>query len=187
MMRRYLFNAPADLRGTALLIHENRDNDDDIWIHLPAVAKTRRIVSGDLKNSFLGTEFSFVDLMTQRVGKFRHSLLGEALIDGVRCHVLEAIPKSRDWAGDIGYSRQRIWCRQDTLASVQVEYDDLKGRPLKRQILGNFHSAEGGRFIARFRQMTSLQTGRATEIVLDGVRVNAGLSPYDFLPGRLSR
>ncbi len=39
------FVEPADVRGTAMLIVDNEDTQDEMWIYLPALKKTRRIVS----------------------------------------------------------------------------------------------------------------------------------------------
>jgi hypothetical protein len=38
------FIDPADVRGTAMLVLDNRIISDEIWIYLPALKKTRRIV-----------------------------------------------------------------------------------------------------------------------------------------------
>ena len=56
------FIDPADVRGTAMLIVDNKNSADEIWIHLPALKKTRRIVSSEKGRSFMGSEFSNSDL-----------------------------------------------------------------------------------------------------------------------------
>jgi hypothetical protein len=38
------FIEPADVRGTAMLVIDNKENTDEMWIYLPALKKTRRIV-----------------------------------------------------------------------------------------------------------------------------------------------
>src|SRR5512142_2102527 len=37
------FLEPADVRGTAMLIYDNNETADEMWIYLPALKKTRRI------------------------------------------------------------------------------------------------------------------------------------------------
>ncbi len=39
-----LFTAPADVKGTSLLIYDHKDKDDDMWIFMPALKKVRRII-----------------------------------------------------------------------------------------------------------------------------------------------
>lgn len=189
MMRVYRFDEPADLDGTALLIHENEPEPDDMWLYLPAAGKTRRILSSRLNNSFVGTEFAYVDLMTHRVDKFRHSLVGREAVGDVECHVVDAVPLDEEWAESVGYARERVWYRTDTFAAVRIDYDDLRGEPLKRQLLSDFHAADAadGKHIAQHRQMTNLQNGRETLIAFPDLEVGGRLSSRLFLPARLGR
>ena len=43
--RIYRFLSPADVQGTGILVFDYEDKPDDVWIYLPALRKTRRIVS----------------------------------------------------------------------------------------------------------------------------------------------
>lgn len=189
MMRVYRFSEPADLDGTALLIHENEPEPDDMWLYLPAAGKARRILSSRLNNSFVGTEFAYVDLMTHRVDKFDHTFVGREAEGDVECYVVDAVPRDDEWAESIGYARQRVWYRTDTFAAVRTDYDDLRGEPLKRQLMSDFHAADSGgdKHIAQHRQMTNLQNGRETLIQFPDLEVGGRLSSRLFLPARLGR
>jgi uncharacterized protein len=189
MMRLYRFSAPADLNGTALLIHENEPEADDMWLYLPSAGKARRILSSRLNNSFVGTEFAYIDLMTHRVDKYRHTLVGREVEGGIECFVVDAEPVDAEWAESIGYGKERAWHRSDTFAAVRIDYDDLRGQPLKRQVLSDFHEADPaqGRYIARHRHMANLQNGRETVITFADLEVDAGVSGRLFQPARLGR
>ena len=39
------FLEPADVKGTSFLLFDYEQKDDDIWFYMPALRKTRRIVS----------------------------------------------------------------------------------------------------------------------------------------------
>ena len=45
-----------------MLIVDNKDVQDDMWIYLPALKKTRRIVSTEKGKSFMSSEFSNADM-----------------------------------------------------------------------------------------------------------------------------
>src|SRR6185295_9972515 len=60
--RIYRFLSPADVAGTGVLVFDYEAQADDVWIYLPALRKTRRIVSSQKAQSFLGSEFSYGDL-----------------------------------------------------------------------------------------------------------------------------
>ena len=69
------FLAPGDVRNTTTLLLENPGKDDEIWVYLPAMKKARRLASNNKKNSFVGTDLSFGDLVGHRAKDWSHKLL----------------------------------------------------------------------------------------------------------------
>ncbi|HOG05904.1 MAG TPA: outer membrane lipoprotein-sorting protein, partial [Paludibacter sp.] len=49
------FLAPADVKGTTLLVHDYEDKDDNQWIYMPALRNVRRIVSTEKAKNFMGS------------------------------------------------------------------------------------------------------------------------------------
>ena len=47
------FTAPSDVKGTALLIFDYEEKEDDMWIYMPALKKVRRIISSEKGKSFM--------------------------------------------------------------------------------------------------------------------------------------
>src|SRR5262245_31878585 len=56
--RIYRFLSPADVQGTGVLVFDHQDRSDDVWIYLPALRRTRRVVSAQRSQAFMGSEFS---------------------------------------------------------------------------------------------------------------------------------
>ncbi|HPJ82922.1 MAG TPA: outer membrane lipoprotein-sorting protein, partial [Bacteroidales bacterium] len=56
------FTAPSDVQGTTLLIYDNKDKEDDMWIYMPSLKKVRRIISSERGKSFMGSEFTNADM-----------------------------------------------------------------------------------------------------------------------------
>ncbi len=56
------FMEPADVRGTSMLVVDNKNQADEMWIYLPALKKTRRIVSSEKGKSFMSSEFTNADM-----------------------------------------------------------------------------------------------------------------------------
>ncbi len=42
-----VFDAPADVKGTAVLSHARVDDDDEQWLYLPSTKRTRKISSSN--------------------------------------------------------------------------------------------------------------------------------------------
>ena len=75
------FISPAEVQGTGILIYDYENRPDDMWIYLPALRKTRRIVSREKSNSFMGSEFSNADMTAPSLEDFEYTLLGSEKID----------------------------------------------------------------------------------------------------------
>ncbi|MGK5091465.1 outer membrane lipoprotein-sorting protein [Deltaproteobacteria bacterium TL4] len=71
------FLEPADVRGTGFLsyAYDDESKDNDQWLYLPALKKVKRIASSDKSGSFMGTDFSYVDIGGIKVDKYNHRYL----------------------------------------------------------------------------------------------------------------
>ena len=117
------FLYPGDVKGTGFLTweYDQIDRDDDKWLYLPAMKKTRRISGSSSKTDyFMGTDFTYDDMGHRNTDEDTHTLLREETIDGQACWVLQSVPNT---TGEI-YTRRVSWIRKDCLIPVRVEYYD---------------------------------------------------------------
>lgn len=188
-MRVVRFLAPPDVRGTATLTVEHSAGDDDIWIYLPALRKTRRLLASNKKDAFVGTDFSYGDMIGFKVAEWRHTLLRQEPVDGKPCYVVESVPATPKAADDSGYSRRVQWIRADGFVTVKGEYYDRSGKLLKtfratdvRQV-----DAKADRWQAMRSEVKNDQTGHSTVIQLDNFKANQGLPARTFTARGLER
>lgn len=183
------YDAPADVAGTSTLLVEHAEGDDDIWIYLPALRKSRRLVASNKKESFVGTDFSYGDVIGHRVRDWRHTLLGEETIDGQSCFVIESVPVSDAIRDESGYARQKHWIRKDNFVAVRIDYWDRSGQPLKRASYRDIQLVDAAR--SRWQAMQfeaeNLQTGHRTVIRFDRFRANIGVPDERFSVRALER
>jgi outer membrane lipoprotein-sorting protein len=160
------FSTPADIRGTAFLQVEHSEGDDDLWIYLPALKKSRRLVASNKKDSFVGSDFSYGDVALPKVANYRHALQRTERMDGVDCYVIESLPGDDTVKANSGYSRKITWVRSDNYVETKVEYYDLAGRLLKTQRITRPQvvDAKNGRWFPLSREMTNHQTGHRTTL-----------------------
>lgn len=186
-MRLIRFSAPADIRGTSVLIHEHQSAGDDIWIYLPSLKKTRRLLASNRKDSFVGTDFSYSDIVTPKTGDYNYRFLPMEDVGGVRCYVIESIPKSEQIAGDTGYSKVISWMRTDNFLRIKADFYDLSGAPYKAMRL--HASREVGsnpsRVLAEKIEMRNLQTSHTTVITFTDIKVGEAKGDAMFSPQRL--
>lgn len=180
-MRTVQFKSPADISGTATLLVEHADRDDDLWVYLPALKKVRRLSASNKKDSFVGTDFTYGDMIGYRVDEWTHRLLREEAIDGVACWVVESVPKSDAVKSDTGYARRQTWVRKDNYAAAQIEVWDLGGQILKRMSFTELKSVgSGGKWTPMHMKAENLQTGHKTLIDVTQFEADKGLDDRFF-------
>lgn len=183
------FIAPADIKGTKVLIHEHRDGEDDIWVYLPSMNKVRRLVSSNKKDSFVGSDFSYTDILTPRVDDYDHTLLRRENLDNVPCFVIESVPKSDKIKRDTGYSRTVSWIRTDNFVRIQADFSDVGGLPYKHMHVSAVTevSAHDGKWLIERVEMLDIQSGHRTEIIFKDIKVGRKADENMLSPNSLDR
>lgn len=169
------FSAPPDLAGAGFLQVQRRDGDDDRYLYLPDLKRSRRI-SGNLRgNSFMGTDFSFADLDRRDLRDSDSRLIGEEAIAKWSCHVLDVQPK-RD---DAQYSHLQMWIRKDNYLPLRIKMFDKAGVLSKTFEALEVKRVSGHWFISKSR-MRDVQHEHGTELVLDDIQVGSDLGDDQF-------
>jgi hypothetical protein len=160
--RIYRFTAPADVQGTSILVFDYQENADDVWIYLPALRKTRRIVSTQRSQSFMGSEFSYGDLNIPALDDFNYTLNKEETIDGEACWVVDVLPKTNETADGEGYAKKTYWVSKSKLAVLKGLLYDKDGKPLKEFLARDLKllDPKNKRYRAMHMEMVNKQTGR---------------------------
>jgi len=183
------YETPADVAGTATLLVEHADAEDDIWIYLPALRKVRRLVASNKKESFIGTDFSYGDVIGHRVRDWRYTALGDEIVDGQQCFVVDAVPAGDAVRDQSGYSRQKHWIRKDNLVTVRTDFWDKSGQPLKRATYSDVQLVDSTRRRWQAMRLTAenLQTGHRTIVQFDRFKANVGVPDEYFTVRYLER
>lgn len=179
------FHFPPDIAGTGFLQIERQDGADNLWIYLPALKKVRRLVANNKKDSFFGSDFSYGDILTSKVDRYRHRLVGTEKVDDRPCYVVESTPASDSVKEDGGYGKKVAWIRQDNFLETKVEYYDLEGKLLKTQRLTEHAEIDRQEhhWMALRREMVNHQTGHRTTLVFSGTVVGQPM-PDDYFSTR---
>ncbi len=183
------FLSPPDVKGTVTLLVEHSDTDDDIWIYLPALKKVRRLVASNKKHSFVGTDFSYGDVIGHKVEEWGHRLVREEQVDGQPCYVIESIPKSDTVKSNSGLSKRLSWIRKDNLVTIKGEFWDQTGEPLKTSRFTDVRLLDParGRWQAMQFEAENLQTGHRTIIRFENYKVNQQVKDEFFTTRYMER
>jgi hypothetical protein len=181
------FTAPRDVENTAMLTFEGPDGRDEQWLYLPASKKTRRIPASGKKNKFMGTEFTSEDLLPEAVTLNRYTLAGDDAVEGQACWIVEAVPASDRQAEDSGYTKRKLWVRNDSHAIVRREFYDKRARLEKVQYDRKLAPVTGTIWRAVEFEMVNEQNGNKTVLIVESRAVDKGLKEDLFTEAELLR
>ena len=187
--RIYRFQSPADVKGTGVLVFDYESQADDVWIFLPALRKTRRIVSSQRAQSFMGSEFSYGDLNVPALDDYAYTLRGEETQAGEPCWVIDLAPKSQDIAAGEGYSKKTYWISKAQHVLRRALYYDLEGKLLKELKTDQVEllDAKNQRLRPLRMEMINLQNGRRSLFVSSKISFAPDANDEYFTPRYLER
>ena len=115
------FLSPADVRNTGFLTYDYDESgkDDDQWLYLPALRKTKRIAAGDKSGSFMGSDLNYSDMTSPDLDLYDYTLMKETKVKGKKVWQIKAVPKTKDEAGKSGYSKSVVFIRQDNYVMIR--------------------------------------------------------------------
>jgi outer membrane lipoprotein-sorting protein len=130
------YETPSNVKGTAFLVYDYPDAqvDDDQWLYLPALRKTRRISASNRGDYFLGTDFTYEDIKLESklsTEDYRYKTIGKEVIDGHDVYVIEATPIDAKTAKELGYSKTKAWVDVENWMIRKGEFWDVAGNHLK--------------------------------------------------------
>jgi outer membrane lipoprotein-sorting protein len=116
-----LFTAPANVKGTGFLTYDYvGEKEDDQWLYLPALGKSKRIAAADKSGSFMGSDFTYADMTQRNIEDYSYKLLQEKTVAGTDTWVIETTPKSQQVMDTTGYLKSYLFVRQDNFVVIQA-------------------------------------------------------------------
>jgi outer membrane lipoprotein-sorting protein len=178
-----IFDAPGDVKGTALLTFTHKEGPDDQWLYLPALKRVKRIASDNKSGPFMGSEFAYEDIASQEVEKYTYRFLRDDVYDGMEVFVFERYPVDEK----SGYTRQVIWLDKENYKERKIEFYDRKDALLKTLLLTDYHEYLDMYWRAHDMYMENHQTGKSTRLLQTNFQFRTGLTDRDFDKNSLKR
>ena len=142
-----VFSKPSNIKDTAFLTYNYHElgRDDQQWLYLSKLRKSRRVSGAERGEYFLGTDFTFEDLkMEGRVSAVDYDFTlvedPEATANSI---TVEGVPKSTAIAREIGYGRIRVDVDPSNWMVLSYRMQGVKGRPLKTLTFTGIQKVDG--------------------------------------------
>jgi outer membrane lipoprotein-sorting protein len=120
--RLQFFLSPADVKDTGFLTYDyySGATDDDQWLYLPDLRRTKRIATSDKSSSFMGSDFSYADMTRRVLDEWNYTLLKEDMVGEHMVWLVEAVPVSEEVVERYGYTKSIVFVRQDNFMVIRA-------------------------------------------------------------------
>ncbi len=179
--------APADVKGTAVLIYDQKNKADDMWIYMPALRKTRRILSSEKGKSFMSSEFTNADMSKPNMDDFEYKILSSETYNDHLCWQIETGCKNEDIEDENGYSKKIVWIEKGTYLCFKIEFYDFEGELFKIQYMEQYKKQSNAKYFAFYMKMENIENGRESIMTIDKFQIGSNLNESIFAPAMLDK
>ena len=186
------FTYPARDKGVKYLKIE-----DNMWMYLPSVDKIIKIAGHMLRQSMMGSDFSYEDALesTKLLEKYDVKLATEETIyikfrkgteevtKGRPCYVLDLTAKVKE----VTYYRRKIWVDRETFVPVREELFALSGKKLKVMTLGNVNQFRGRYYPMYIAMRNLLRKDSLTEMIISKAEFDVKIPKDTFTQRNLKK
>lgn len=165
---------PPDVRGTALLVQEQKGKPNSEWLYVPSLRRVRRLLPVDEFQSFLNTEFTDSDLGFVNLKRRKIALRDVPPVNGREAYGLEEVPDDQQT-----FKRIVTWLAKDTKQPLKREYYDVANRLWKVQTFADVATFPNVS-VAQRVVIEDVQTGYGSEYRLSALNFTVQIPPELF-------
>ena len=170
--------APAREKGTKMLKLKNQ-----LWIYSPATDRVIQISGHMLRQSVMGSDMSYEDMMTDRplLEQYKADITGEEVVDGRKCWLvnLTAI------VDDVNYASQKMWVDEERYVPLKVELFAKGGKLLKRITFSDVQRIQNRWYPKTFVYKDVLKDGKGTKMMIEEMQLDVTIPANIFNVGNL--
>lgn len=186
------FLSPARDKGVKYLKIQ-----DNMWMYLPSVDKVIKISGAMLRQSMMGSDFSYEDAMesSKLLEKYSATLISEETIPVTfkeegklatkqrACYVVDLVAKVKE----VTYYRRMVWVDKSLFVPVREDLFAMSGKKLKEMTLGDIQRF-GSRYYPMYMTMRNLlRANSQTEMFTTKAEFDIPVDPSYFTQAKLTK
>lgn len=159
---------------------------DQLWIYSPATDRTIRISGHMLRQSIMGSDLSYEDMMEDRklTDIYTPTIIGEEIINGRKTWILELTAKEEGLA----YESRKLWIDTERYIPLKEELYAKSGKLLKQSEMRDVEKTDGRWFpkTVFYKDMLKQNSG-GTEFKITYIQFNITIPDYLFSKAALKK
>jgi outer membrane lipoprotein-sorting protein len=166
--------SPARDRGSVTLKRKA-----EVWNWLPSIQRVIKIPPSMMLASWMGSDFTNDDLVRQSsiVEDYTHQLLGEEMMQGLRCYRVQLTPKPE---AAVVWGKVIMWISTEGFMELRTDFFDEEGHLSKSFLGSNIRVLGGRRLPVRWEMVPADGPGQKTVLEYQQLDFSVPLTPSFF-------
>ena len=182
------FAYPNDIKGTAFLVREHPDAEDERFLYLPALARVRRIAGAETQDNFVGSDFTYEDISGREFDDYTYAMVEQngtwTAPDSQRVAVYRIEARARN--AQARFPRVVSIVRKDNFVVVHANIYNRRDEHQKTYEAGRIENLQGIWTVSE-QVMNNFTEGTRTELTITRTEYNVGLKESAFNARELER
>ncbi|WP_289053478.1 outer membrane lipoprotein-sorting protein [Carboxylicivirga marina] len=172
--------SPAREKGTKMLKLE-----DKLWTYYPANDRIVQISGHMLRQSVMGSDLSYEDMMDDRklTDVYTAEIESTEMMDNRKVFVLKLTAK----VDDAAYYSRKLWVDAEYYLPHKEEMYAKSGQLLKRTVLSNFEKIDGRWYPMKLNFKDVLKQGKGTDWEIISIKFDEEIPDYLFTKAALKQ
>lgn len=172
--------SPAREKGNKML-----KLGDQLWIYSRTADRTIRIAGHMLRQSVLGSDLSYEDMMEVRNWSqlYIPEIKGEETVQDRKAWVIDLTAKVED----VAYARCRVWVDQERFVPLREELFAKSGRLLKTTLMDRITRIQDRWFPLKVTFRDMLRKGKGTDFTITDIRFDPDIPEHVFSKASLRK
>jgi len=172
--------APAREKGTKML-----KLGDQLWMYSPQSDRIIRIAGHMLRQSMMGSDFSYEDMLEDRslVATYSAEVLGSESFRERDCWVLKLTANVED----VAYHSRKIWVDKDRMLALREDRFAKSGKVLKTAEILEVFQVDQRWYPKRMVFKDALSKGKGTELIIESIEFDVEISKPIFSKAALRK
>ena len=172
--------SPEREKGTKML-----KLNDRLWIYSPMTDRTIQISGHMLRQSVMGSDLSYEDMMEKRKLEqvYTSTIEGTEEIEGRKCLVLSLKAKVED----VAYHSRKIWVDEERNVPLREDLFAKSGQLLKRTLLSDITKIGRRWYPKKINYKDMLKKGKGTDFIVQNIQFDVKTEDRIFSKASLTK
>ena len=175
------YTHPPNVQKRSFLTWNYKNREKAYWYFFHNYLNAKRTTNVEFLRPPAESDFSILDYIDVNLQEETHRFLRSEMYKDELCYVVESVPAKKS----IKYGKRISWIDQDNWIPFKIEYFDKKGESWKT--LSITWQKISGLWFWKKAVVENIQKKYKTFIIIEDVKVNAGLDNREFTKGALER